>query len=339
LKVKAVMATAEQIKSLLRSYIAGDGDQFLTISMQVAAHEARRGNASFARELRELIDEAKRQKAGLVNRSSVPIARPVGELAELVAVSYPKTRLNHMVLSETTRGALERVLIEYRQQDKLRSHGLSSRRKLLLIGPPGSGKTMTGYALAGELTLPLLVVRLDGIITKFMGETAAKLRQVFDAMVTTRGVYLFDEFDAIGSARAKPNDIGEIRRVLNSFLQFLETDDSDSLIVAATNHGGLLDSALFRRFDDVIRYSEPEPAHVEALLRNRLNTFSLFGVKWETVSRSAKGLSYADIARSADEAAKSAVLSSRNAITTDEIISALNERSSIHENQSSMQDG
>src|SRR5438132_11420331 len=139
------MATAEQIKSLLRSYIAGDGDQFLTISMQVAAHEARRGNAHLARELRELIDEAKRQKAGPVNRSSVPIARPVGELADLVAVSYPKTRLNQMVLPESTRAALDRVLIEYRQQDKLRSHRLSSRRNLLLVGPPGSGKSRRAY--------------------------------------------------------------------------------------------------------------------------------------------------------------------------------------------------
>src|SRR5260221_300573 len=123
------MATAEQIKGLLRSYIAGDGDQFLTISMQVAAHEARRGNANLARELRELIDEAKRQ-ALLPHRPTVPIARPVGELADLVAVSYPKTRLSDMVLADATRSALDRVLSEYRQQDRLRSHGLSARRKL-----------------------------------------------------------------------------------------------------------------------------------------------------------------------------------------------------------------
>jgi SpoVK/Ycf46/Vps4 family AAA+-type ATPase len=100
----------------------------------------------------------------------------------------------------------------------LRSHGLSARRKLLLVGPPGSGKTITAAALAGELILPPLVVRFDAVITKFMGETAAKLRQIFDATVTTKGVYLFDEFDAIGSDRAEPNDVGEIRRVPNSFL-------------------------------------------------------------------------------------------------------------------------
>jgi SpoVK/Ycf46/Vps4 family AAA+-type ATPase len=325
------MATAEQIKGLLRSYIAGDGDQFLTISMQVAAHEARRGNTNLARELRDLIDQAKRQASLPPPRPAVPIARPSGELADLVAVSYPKTRLSDMVLPDPTRSSLNRVLDEYRQQDRLRSHGLSARRKLLLVGPPGSGKTMTASALAGELKLPLLVVRLDAVITKYMGETAAKLRQIFDAMVATKGVYLFDEFDAIGSDRARRNDVGEIRRVLNSFLQFLEADDSDSLIVAATNYRGLLDAALFRRFDDVVRYGEPAPAHVEALLRNRLNSFDLTHVVWGKVAGRAKGLSYAEIARAAGEAAKAAILSDRTAITTDDLLAALSERSAIHD--------
>jgi ATP-dependent protease Clp ATPase subunit len=172
------MATAEQIKGLLRGFIAKDSEQFLTVALQVAAHEARIGNVNLARELRELVDEAKRQSALPTQRPAVPLARPAGELADLIAASYPKTRLAEMVLAPETRGAIERVLVEYRQQDKLRAHGLSARRKLLLVGPPGSGKTMTASALAGELSLPLLVVRLDGVITKYVGETAAKLRLI-----------------------------------------------------------------------------------------------------------------------------------------------------------------
>jgi len=99
------------------------------------------------------------------------------------------------------------------------AHGLSPRRKLLLVGPPGTGKTLSASVLASELGIPLFQVRLDGLITKFMGETAAKLRQIFDATSQTRGIYFFDEFDAIGSQRGLTNDVGEIRRVLNSFLQ------------------------------------------------------------------------------------------------------------------------
>ena len=190
---------------------------------------------------------------------------------------------------------------------------------------------MTASALAGELKLPLLAVRLDGVITKFMGETAAKLRQIFETMISTRGVYLFDEFDAIGSDRAKQNDVGEVHRILNSFLQFLEADDSDSLIIAATNHSDLLDPALFRRFDDVIRYGPPESDQIEDLLKNRLNTFDLARVDWGSVVHAAKGLSYAETARCGAEAAKSAILAERNIIITEDILNALLERSAIRD--------
>ncbi len=323
------MATAEQLKALLRSYVYGDGDQFLTVSMQVAAHAARRGQGRLAQELRDLIDEARRRASLPPTLSPVPIARPVGELADLIQASYPKTRLADMVLASSARQSLERVLVEYRQQDKLRAHGMSARRKLLMVGPPGSGKTMTAAALAGELKLPLLGVRLDGLITKFMGETAAKLRLVFDSMVSTKGVYLFDEFDAIGGDRSRRNDVGEMRRVLNSFLQFLEADDSDSLILAATNHQEILDPALFRRFDDVIRYGLPEPEQIEQLAKNRLNTFGLSRVQWKVVRTAAAGLSYAEVARACTEAAKSAVLGDRTELVTEDVVDTLRERSAI----------
>ncbi len=323
------MATAEQIKALLRSYVDGDGDQFLTVSLQVAAHAARRGQGRLAQEIRDLIDEAKKKTSPPVFRHSVPIARPAGELADLIQASYPKTRLSDIVLDARGRSSLTRVVSEYRSQEKLRAHGMSARRKLLMVGPPGSGKTMTASALAGELKLPLLAVRLDGLITKFMGETAAKLRLVFDAMVVTRGVYLFDEFDAIGTDRGRPNDVGEMRRVLNSFLQFLEGDDSDSLILGATNHQEALDPALFRRFDDVIRYALPAPDQIELLTKNRLNSFALTNVDWKEVREAGIGLSYAEVARACMESAKSAVLEDRNQISTENLLATFRERSII----------
>ena len=125
---------------------------------------------------------------------------------------------------------------------------------------PAPVKTLTAAVLAGELGIPLLEVRLDGLITKFMGETAAKLRQVFDAVEQTRGICLFDEFDTIGSNRSPLKDVGEIRRVLNSFLLMIEQDQSHSLIVVATNQHGVLDSSLFRRFDDVLTLQSARPA-------------------------------------------------------------------------------
>ena len=156
---------------------------------------------------------------------------------------------------------------------------------------------MTASALAGELGVPLLAIQLHAVITKFMGETAAKLHLIFDAMQRTRGVYLFDEFDAIGASRDRSNDVGEMRRVLNSFLQFLEQDESDSVIIAATNHAGKLDSALFRRFDDVVRYELPSPELATKLIKNRLGLFGVDTLKWEEILSAAEGLSYAELSR------------------------------------------
>lgn len=150
-------------------------------------------------------------------------------------------------------------------------HNLENRRKILFSGNPGTGKTMTASIIANELRLPIYVVLMDKIVTKYMGETSAKLRQIFDFIKDVPAVYLFDEFDAIGGQRGKDNEVGEMRRVLNSFLQFLERDHSDSLIIAATNNLELLDQALFRRFDDVIRYQLPTDNEKLQLLKNRLN--------------------------------------------------------------------
>jgi SpoVK/Ycf46/Vps4 family AAA+-type ATPase len=324
------MTTARHIIGLLKSHIDGDEDRFFATAMQLAAHEARQGHGRVAEELRALIDQAKTRKSSIVQlRNPVPIAQPRGELAGLLNARYPTETLADMVLPADLEARLVRVLAEQRQQERLRSHGLRPRRKLLLVGPPGAGKTLTAAALAGELKLPLLTVVLDGLITKFMGETAGKLRLVFDAMASTRGVYFFDEFDAIGARRGDRHDVGEIRRVLNSFLQFLEQDDSAGLIVAATNHPDLLDSALFRRFDDVIAYQLPDAAMVVRLLQSRLCRFSGSETDFDTVAVAADGLSQAEVIRIADDAAKSALLDGLDQVTTDHLLRAVAERRAV----------
>lgn len=326
------MATAEQLKALLKSYAEGDEERFYAIAIQVAAHAARQGHGRLAQELRAIVDEAKTRASSPVKRLSppVPVVQPRGDLAGLLSASYPKTRLADMVLANELRRRLERILQEHRAQHKLSAYGLSARRKVLLIGPPGTGKTMSASALAGELSLPLLTILLDGLITKFMGETASKLRLIFESISQTRGVYLFDEFDAIGSERASGNDVGEIRRVLNSFLQFLEQDQSDSLIVAATNHPQLLDRALFRRFDDVIEFALPNDEQLRAVFSNRLNLFDTSNVDWPRVVNAARGLSYGDLTRSCEDAAKEVILSDASEMTTQAIEHVLAERHAAH---------
>lgn len=321
------MATNDQFKALVKSHADRDDPQFYSVAMQVAAKAARAGQDKFAQELRDMVDTLrKRDLASSRVASVVPVLQPRGELASLLTVSYPDARIADLVLSEDLSERLHHVLHEQRQRDVLSRHGLSPVRRLLLIGPPGTGKTSTARVIAGELGLPLFAIRLDTIITKFMGETAAKLRLIFDALVETRGVYLFDEVDALAGDRAAANDVGEIRRVLNSFLQFLEEDPSESIIVAATNHPQLLDNALLRRFDTVMDFALPDADSVRAVIRNRLATFRTSTLSWKRVTEAAYGLSHAEIAVAAENAAKRTVLSGRTQIRTDDLISALNDR-------------
>jgi SpoVK/Ycf46/Vps4 family AAA+-type ATPase len=228
------------------------------------------------------------------------------------------------------RTQLERVLTEQRERERIRQHGFSPMRKLLLVGPPGTGKTMTAAALAGELGLPLFNIQLDGLITKYLGETAAKLRLVFDAVQSTRGVYLFDEFDALGGERGAKNEVGEIRRVLNSFLQFLEQDESDSLVLGATNHVSLLDRALFRRFDGVLEYALPDAELATRVMRARLALLDTAQLDWSAAATAADGLSHAEVAMACEHAAKDAILDHSTAVRGTELLAALEERRRTH---------
>lgn len=320
------MANAEQMKALIRSHADGDNTRFYAVAIQVAAHAARSGHNRFAQELRELVDEVRLKSAEPSRRAPTPLVQPRGELAGLVTATYPKTRLSEMLLEDELSSKLSQVLREQQQSSRLRQFGFQPLRKLLLVGPPGTGKTMTASALAGELSLPLMTIQFHGIITKFMGETAAKLRLVFDAMTNARAVYFFDEFDALGAQRGSGNDVGEARRILNSFLQFLEQDQSDSLILAATNHVGLLDRALFRRFDSVLDYLLPSKELAVQVIQARLGLMDTSDVNWEPLGQFAEQMSQADLVKACEQAAKNSILGNSDKISNEDLLQALKAR-------------
>ena len=257
------MATANQLKMLVKSHFEDNNERFNTLALQIAAHEARLGHTNLANDIRKIIESSKNNKPRLKSIDS--------NLQGLFLEVYPQERLSDLVVAPQIKERIERIIHEFTYKDKLFKHNLENRRKIMFSGYPGTGKTMTASIIANELKLPIYVVLMDKIVTKYMGETSAKLRQIFDFIEDVPAVYLFDEFDAIGGQRGKDNEVGEMRRVLNSFLQFIERDHSDSLIIAATNNLELLDQALFRRFDDVIHYQLPTDNEKIQLLKNRLN--------------------------------------------------------------------
>jgi SpoVK/Ycf46/Vps4 family AAA+-type ATPase len=255
-----------------------------------------------------------------------------GGLADLVTTGYPGVRLSDMTLAPATRAQLEQVLHEQRQRDLLGSRGFAPLHRLLLTGPDGTGKSMTASALATELSLPMVTIRIDALIGKYTGEPTPKLRVIFDAMARARSVCLFDDLDAIGARQMAglQFDIVEGRRVLNTFLSFLDDIQSESLIVAVADHPSLLDDALLRRFDAIIAYCLPDPAQALDLLRRRLGAMNTSVVSWNEVGDHVKGLSQARLVRAAESAAKRAILDGSDSLSTSALIASLRELGKIH---------
>lgn len=321
------MAAASQMLELIRSHVENDDVRFRTAVLQLAASEARRGHQAVAEQLKRLGTQQRTPKPGLQAVQSVPFGRPEGELAGLLEMVVPVTGLNSLVLPQSLRQRLDRVVKEQQIFGRLREHGLLPRRRVLLLGPPGCGKTMTAHAMAHDLGLPLYVVRLDALFTKYLGETASKLRLVFEAVERQRAVFLFDEFDSLGLARGSQHDVAEMRRVLNSFLVFIDQMRGHSLILAASNHAASLDPALFRRFDDVLYYHLPTAAELQTALRQRLTGQpGAEALDWKKLVAAARGLSFADVIRSADDAAKMRLVEDRAVVRQEDLISALAER-------------
>lgn len=322
------MTTSSQIKALLKSYKDNNREHFKSVAMQIAAHESQMGHQKLADEIKEIVEKFdngnKNTDGKIVSFFSKPSVVSSSELAGLFESSHSKIKLIDLVLEENLKKKLSRIVNEQNSYNKLRNAGLLPRSKVLLIGDPGTGKTMTASALAGELDLPIFTVQLDGLITKYMGETSSKLRLIFDQIKRVRGIYFFDEFDAIGGSRNLGNDVGEIRRILNTFLQFIENSRSDSLIVAATNHSDLLDRALFRRFDDVLMYDLPRDDLIIQTYKKYLISQKTEKINWENIKKKSLKISYADIRRVCDNAIKHSVLENQK-ISENLIVSFIDE--------------
>ena len=324
------MASASQVKQLIRHFLSKDDKRFLSVVLQIAAHEAKMGHVKVADEFRFLVEKAKLTIDTTPEILSSNTKKMANISSDLFSVSHPSINFENIVLSKDIKLKLVRFLDENKNSKKIRQYGLIPRRHLMLYGPPGTGKTMSASVIANELHLPLFTVRMDSLMTKYMGETSVKLRSIFDYISMHHGVYLFDEFDSIGSKRSVTNDVGEIRRVLNTFLQLLDEHRSDSLIISATNHKEILDEALYRRFDDVIEFQNPDISNISKLIKSRFMAFNLNIYNKESLIKAAEGLSYAEIQKSCDDSIKLAIINNEKMIHQDVIEIMLNERKSYH---------
>jgi len=297
-------AAGELLSELVRAHFDDDRVRFSNVLSQLIAAESRSGHIQVARRLKEIRDLPRE----VAPRSAVPLARTKRDLRELLDISYSSVTLGDLLLEDELTESLRSYVIEHRSSELLASHGLTPRRKLLLHGPPGTGKTLTAFALAGELKLPVARVRLELLFSKLMGETASALSDIFAEASRLRAVYLFDEFDALGRERQAASDVGEIRRVVGTFLQLLDADQSQSIFVAATNIPDSIDIALLRRFDDVLDYSGPTRQATEVFLKRGLRGQRVSASGFARLVDAAGDLSLADTRFAIESAKKQFIL-------------------------------
>ena len=304
------MANGKLLRQLIRSGAEGDVDAFRGAAREVIAEERHKQHHLLANDLETILYGSPRTPTSPAVRKLTAAAPEDRERGlPLLEVREPVRGLDDVVLSPVNRSVVEGLLREHNREELLKAHGLRPNDRLLLCGPPGCGKTLTAEVVATELGRPLAIVRTDSVVSSFLGETAANLRKVFDFLAAHPLVALFDEFDALGKERDDPSEHGELRRVVNAVLQLLDAYAGRSLVVAATNHDGMLDSAVWRRFEDVLFLRPPTAAQLRRVLAVKLRGVRYdFDIKEVVQLGWFKGATHADVERVVRRAIKAMVL-------------------------------
>ena len=319
------MARADLLKRLFVSFQQRDDIGFRAAASEIVEDERRKQHAILANELQRILagNGPGMDQVRAPHRRRDPLPMDSARKTPLACIRSPDRFLNDLVLHTDSAALLERVITEVRGWEILEVHGLEPSRHLLFCGPSGCGKTACAEAIASELALPLLYVRFDSVVSSLLGETAANLRKVFDYATRGQWVVFFDEFDAIGRSRDDATEHGEIKRVVNSFLQLLDGFEGRSLIIAATNFEQALDPAIWRRFDDVLRFPLPGRKEVEKLLAKRLRPIKTTRAQRSCLVDALAGSSFADVERVCLDARKHCVLAGTLKLREEDIRSAL----------------
>lgn len=322
---------AELIKRLFKAIYAEDIPALKKIAQSIILEERRAGHTVLADMLDKLSQTSPPPTFSFSTKTAaafslLPKSR---RTASPLMSCIPREQLkHHMVLPAKTEARLVSIEQEYAAKERLKKYNLSPKQKILLYGPPGCGKTLSAERIAWDLGLPLMKVRFDSLLSSYFGESAANLRQIFDYCEQKAVVLLLDECDFIAKSRTASRDVGEAPRIVNMLLTLLDEYHAPGLVIATTNLRGVLDHALFRRFDDAIELPMPESTERLRLLQMTLSALPLAAdVDLSSIAERLVGYSAANVVSTAQRAAKIGILSGSPQITSDHFDKALAESS------------
>lgn len=285
------MAASDKIIALVRAGALGDKVQFKRVVESLIAEEKQKGHHVLAKKLE--------QELLKLNTSNSVLNSPINKdnnISSLVDEISPKLKFSNLILPAYVENTLNELIEEQSRVELLRSYSLEPRHKILLIGPPGNGKTSLAEAIAESMMVPLIVVRYEGIIGSYLGETASRLKKIIDYASTRRCVLFFDEFETLGKERGDTHETGEIKRVVSSLLMQIDSLPSHVIVIAATNHSELLDRAVWRRFQLRLEIPQPTRAQIQKWFEcfEEKNNLKL-GYAYETLAKKFYGSNFAEI--------------------------------------------
>ena len=309
---------ANLIENLIVSHCTGEESKFANAVYELIKDEEKKGNIPLAARLRKAYETKQKSKsepsfnvsaAGFAPQSQAIAPRDKDSLLELYEIVHSDIKLADVILPETQKNALEQLIEEQKNAEALKKHNIEPANRLLLCGPPGCGKTMTAYAIGHALGLPIAYVRLDGLVSSYLGQTSTNLRKVFDSVRNQRIILFLDEFDAIAKKRDDSNELGELKRVVTTLLQNFDNMPANVLLIAATNHEHLLDPAIWRRFNLTITLELPDEAQRLILLQKWMNEYAISeSLDYKKLSKITLGLNGAQIKELTKAAAKKYVI-------------------------------
>jgi len=327
---------AELLKRFFRAIASSDKEAIDKLTHLVIQEERSKGHTLLAEQLENITKKSYKENSTSNGKPANLVPENLQALSELptskrfnvpLVTLIPREKLrHHMVLPKVVEKRFQRIEREYAARDRLAHHGLRYRQKILLYGPPGCGKTLGAERLAWNTGLPMLKVRFDAMVSSYLGETASNLRLVFDDAAKNPCLLFLDECDSIAKSREDYQEVGEIKRVVNTFLQILDEYESDSgLLVAATNLNKSLDTALWRRFDDLIEVPLPGKQELEFILKDTLSAIEVGSVNWSTIVEQMNDFSAAQAVRVAQDAAKRAILEREELVIQEHLEDAVKE--------------